>query len=493
MSNPSQAPVAGQAAPQLDLLEQAVQDSMSRLTDRLTDADHERDQQSRVLFEVIKEVAGRGVQRTRFNASLIDEMIADIDARLSAQTDEILHHPKFQAVESAWRGLQHLVKGTDFNKNAQVALFDITKQELGDDFESAPTLRDSRLFRLAYEESYAQFGGTPVGAIIGNYDFGPSEPDMALLRRISNVASQAHAPFIAAASPSFWGEPTFGKLPQRPSVSTRVHPRWQAFRESQNANFVALTLPRFMARSPYHREGVAARTFDYSEDVTGSNEHYLWTNTAFAFGARLTASFTRTGWAANMIGVHSGGKVGELPLHRLESGKEYTPPTEITVSDPREKELSEEGFIPLVWEKDTTNAVFFSASSCQKTKFFGNNPEDKEAERNYKLGTQLPYLFMVTRLAHHIQTYQRERLGLGMSRQKMQTELETFVKQYVSDQESPQEQVMAERPFRSIGIAVQDIDGDPGWYRVQMSLRPHFKFGGMYADLSLVGTAKTNK
>ena len=450
---------------------------------------------TRGLVTLIDDIVKASATSSKFSVETIDQMIADIDRKLSLQVDEILHDKEFQAVESAWRGLKFLVDRTDFEQNIKIDLFDATRDELEENFETAPTLRSSKLCRVVFEENFAQYGGEPFAAILGNYNFNPSTPDMDLLRNISNVASQAHAPFIAAAGTEFFGIDSFEALPHRNSVSTKAHEKWQSFRESPNANYVGLTLPRFLSRQPYDPKQNRSRSFVYQEQVSDDHEKYLWSNAAFAFATRLTDSFAKYRWCPNIIGPKAGGKVENLPLHKYESlgGVETKPPTEVAISNPRELELANEGFIPLIHEKGTDAACFFSANSTQKPKFFGNSPEDKEAEKNFKLGTQLPYMFVVSRLSHHIHTFQVQELGSSKSRADMESELNKWVRQYVSDQPIVSEETKASRPFRNVSLKVEDVAGEPGWYKVDMRLTPHLKYMGSYFTLALVGNVEGKK
>jgi len=430
----------------------------------------------------------------KINKAMVDRMIADIDRRLSAFTDQVLHHPDFQALESAWRGLKLLTDRTDFRENVIVEFINITKDELLDDFLDAAEIVQSVLYKQVYTAEYGQFGGQPVGAIIGNYYFGPSAIDMRLLENVAKVATMAHAPFISAAAPEFFGlKGSFERLPVLKDLqdifSSTRYTKWQSFREAEDARYVGLTVPRFLLRQPYDPEENPVRAFVYKENVDGSHSNFLWGNTAFAFATRITDSFAKYRWAANIIGPRSGGAVEDLPVHLYESlgDIEMKIPTEVLISDRREYELAEQGFIGLTMRKGSDNAAFFSANSCQKAKYFGISEEGRNAELNYRLGTQLPYLFIVSRLAHYIKVLQREHIGSWKERVDLQRELNTWLRQFVSDQENPSSEIRSRRPLREAGIIVTDVEGDPGWYRVQMNIRPHFKYMGAYFTLSLVG------
>lgn len=425
--------------------------------------------------------------------ALVDRMIAEIDAKLSLQMDEILHHAEFQALESSWRGLKLLVDRTDFRENIKLEIINASKQDLLDDFEDSPEITQSGLYKHIYTAEYGQFGGQPVGALIANYFFDPSAPDIKTLQYVSNVASMSHAPFIAAAGPRFFGLESFTGMPDLKDLKDHFDgpqfAKWQSFREQEDSRYVGLTVPRFLLRNPYDPEDNPVKTFVYKENVANSHEHYLWGNTAYTFASRLTDSFAKFRWCPNIIGPQSGGTVEDLPLHHFESMGEIETkiPTEVLVSDRREYELADEGFIALTMRKGSDNAAFFSANSVQKPKSFGNSEEGKLAELNYKLGTQLPYLFIVNRLAHYLKVLQREQIGAWKERTDLELELNKWIRQFVADQENPSAEVRSRRPLRAAQIMVNDVEGEPGWYRVSLNVRPHFKYMGADFTLSLVG------
>ena len=425
--------------------------------------------------------------------AMVDRMIAEIDAKLSRQMDEILHNPEFQALESSWRGLKLLVDRTNFRENIKLEILNASKQDLLDDFEDSPEINQSGLYKHIYTAEYGQFGGQPVGALIANYFFDPSAPDIKTLQYVSSVASMSHAPFIAAAGPKFFGLESFTGLPDLKDLKDHFEgpqfAKWQSFREQEDARYVGLTVPRFLLRNPYDPEDNPVKTFVYKENVAGSHEHYLWGNTAYTFASRLTDSFAKFRWCPNIIGPQSGGAVEDLPLHHFESMGEIETkiPTEVLVSDRREYELAEEGFIALTMRKGSDNAAFFSANSAQKPKFFGISEEGKTAELNYKLGTQLPYMFIINRLAHYLKVLQREQIGAWKERTDLELELNKWIRQFVADQENPSSEVRSRRPLRAAQVIVSDVEGEPGWYRVSLNVRPHFKYMGADFTLSLVG------
>ena len=460
---------------------------------RLTPQDDGYSVARRGVAAFIEELLKPQNQGEPVKKALVDRMIAEIDARLSQQMDEIVHHPDFQSLESAWRGLQVLVERTNFRENIKIEILNVSRADLLDDFEDSPEVMQSGLYKHIYTAEYGQFGGEPVGAIIANYYLSPSSPDIKLMQYVSSVACMAHAPFIASAGPQFFGLESFTGMPNLKDLKDHFggpqFAKWQSFRESEDARYMALTVPRFLLRTPYDPLENPVKTFVYKETVANSHEHYLWGNTAYAFASRLADSFAKFRWCPNIIGPQSGGAVEDLPLHHFESMGEIETkiPTEVLVSDRREYELAEEGFISLTMRKGSDNAAFFSASSVQKAKLFGASEEGKRAELNYKLGTQLPYMMIVNRLAHYLKVLQREQLGSWKERTDLEIELNKWIRQYVADQENPGAEVRGRRPLRAAQIIVSDVDGEPGWYRVNLNVRPHFKYMGADFTLSLVG------
>lgn len=429
----------------------------------------------------------------RITASLADDMIAELDKKLCAQVDEILHHADFQRLESAWRSLKFLVDRTNYRENIKVQIMNVSKDDLLSDFEDSPEVTKSGLYKNCYTAEFGQFGGQPFGAIVANYEFGPGASDVKLLQYCASVASMSHAPFIAAAGPQFFGLDSFAKLPDLKDLSSIFempqYTKWNSFRESEDARYVGLVLPHFLLRTPYGNDTTPSKKFNYEEDVCAGNSAFLWGNAAFAFASRLTASFADYRWCANIIGPQGGGTVGDLPIYNYEAMGEIQTkiPTEVLISERREFELAEQGFISLAMRKNSDNAAFFSANSTQKPKFFGNTKEGKDAETNYKLGTQLPYIFVVSRLAHYIKVLQRENIGTWKERADLEGELNNWIRQYVADMDAPGPEVRSRRPLRTAQIQVEDVEGDPGWYRVSMRVRPHFKYMGASFTLSLVG------
>jgi len=477
----------GQTLEQVSLLEDLLSDA------KVTKEQEGYDVVKKGLQHFIAEMLAPSKSTERVDKNLIDVMIAEIDQRLSAQINEILHHKEFQKLESAWRSLKYLVDKVDFRENIKVEMLNVSKDDLINDFEDSPEVPKSGLYKTVYSREYGTFGGKPVGLMIGNYDFGAGPQDIALLQKCASVAAMAHAPFISAAGPQMFGEKSWETLPNLKDLKSLFegpqYARWHAFRESEDARYVGLCMPRFLLRLPYGANTVPVKKFNFEEDAVGNHNAYLWGNAAVALATRVADSFAKYRWCPNIIGPQAGGTVEDLPLHQYEAMGEIQTkiPTEIQLTERREYELSEEGFIGLTFRKDSNNACFFSANSCQKPKYFGQSPEGREAETNYRLGTQLPYMFIMNRLAHYLKVLQREQIGSWKERSDLERELNAWIGQYVADMDDPAPGVRSRRPLRKAKILVEDVEGQPGWYRCNMQVRPHFKYMGASFTLSLVG------
>ncbi|SFU84387.1 type VI secretion system contractile sheath large subunit [Xenorhabdus koppenhoeferi] len=441
----------------------------------------------------IGSILDTGSNEEPINKLLVDKMIVELDKKLGEQMDEILHAKQFQELESSWRSLKILVDRTDFRENIKINVIHATKDELLEDFEFSPEIIQSGFYKHVYSTGYGQFGGEPVAAVIGNYAFNNTTPDVKLMQYVSSVGAMAHAPFLSSVSPEFFGVNSFTDLPAIKDLKSVFegpsHTKWRSLRESEDSRYLGLTAPRFLLRLPYSSVENPIKNFNYQENVSRDHEHFLWGNTAYLLASCLTDSFAKYRWCPNIIGPQSGGAVSDLPVHLYEAMGQIQAkiPTEVLITDRREFELAEEGFITLTMRKGSDNAAFFSANSVQKPKVFPNTREGKIAETNYKLGTQLPYMFIINRLAHYIKVLQREQIGSWKERQDLERELNMWLKQYIADQENPPTDVRSRRPLRAAEIKVLDVEGDPGWYQVAMQVRPHFKYMGASFELSLVG------
>ena len=441
----------------------------------------------RVLVDAVKD---RGQAVDKVDKELLDSLISQVDRKISSQLDAVLHNPEFQKLEASWRGLKFLVDRTDFRKNIKVELVNASKEALAQSFEDAPELTQSALYKTVYTDAYDQPGADPYSAIVGAFDVDNSPQDIALVRRISQVAASAHAPFIGSAGPQFFGKESaeeWRKIPDLAAyMETLDFTKWNSFRESDDARYVGLTFPRFVLRLPYGADSTPTKGFSYEEGVKGEDhEKYLWGNAAFAFASNLSRAFARDGWSIQIRGPQSGGKVEDLPVHLYDvgKGKQAKIPTEVPISETLEFEASNLGFIPLSVYKGRDYAAFFSANSAQKPKEY----DQPEATANSRINSRLPYVFLASRIAHYLKVLQRETIGAIKDASKVEEELNDWLGRLIIRQRDVGPDQVAKYPLREGRVHVYDVEDNPGFYRVEMTIMPHFQVEGMDISLSLVG------
>jgi type VI secretion system protein ImpC len=425
----------------------------------------------------------------RLDKVLLDEHIASLDMQISRQLDAVMHHPEFQQVESTWRGVKSLVDQTDFRQNVRIELLDISKADLVRDFEDAPEIAQSGLYLHTYTREYDTPGGEPIAATISNYEFDRSPQDIALLRNISKVAAAAHMPFIGSVGPAFFGKQTMEEVAAIKDIGNYFdraeYIKWKAFRDSDDARYIGLTMPRVLGRLPYGPDTILVRSFNYIENVKGpDHDKYLWTNASFAFAANMVKSFIANGWCVQIRGPQSGGAVTDLPIHLydLGTGNQVKIPSEVMIPETREFEFANLGFIPLSYYKNRDYACFFSASSAQKPALY----DTPDATANSRINARLPYIFLLSRIAHYLKLIQRENIGTTKDRRLLELELNKWIGGLVTEMTDPGDALQASHPLRDAKVTVEDIEDNPGFFRVKLYAVPHFQVEGMDVNLSLV-------
>ena len=416
-------------------------------------------------------------------------LVSSLERRIALQMDEVLHHPDFMRMEAAWRSLEFLLQRTDFSENCEIAVLNVSKAALMDDFEDSPEVVRTQYYHVVYTSEFGQFGGRPYAAIIANYEFGPRSQDIRLLQRIASVAAIAHAPFIAAASAEFFSVDTYAKFSKlrdiRAIFEQPAYAKWNSFRESQDARYIGLTLPSFLLRKPYEA-GIGP--LDYRETVSRGLECMLWGNSAFALATRLLDSFARYRWCLNVTGkddgLVEGLSVSGVAGDNMRTGKI---PTQILLTDKREAEVVAQGFIPLSVHKGDDTAAFYSAYSTYRIQNENRDANDL-AER---LGAQIPYLMIVSRISHYIKMMQREHIGSWKNRHDIDQELNNWLRQYVSDMDNPAPGVRGRRPLRRAEIKVREVEGKEDWFLTKIQITPHIKYMG--SQFTLSETSKLEK
>ncbi len=452
--------------------------------------DYQKERAKDMIGEFVHQVMAGELTMSKNMDVTINSRIAEIDRLISSQMNEIMHHEDFQKLEGSWRGLHHLVKNSLTGTQLKIRVMSVNKKDLLKDFERALEFDQSAMFKKLYEDEYGTFGGSPFGALIGDFEFGNHPQDMSLLENLSQMAAAAHAPFLSAASAGLFGWDTYSEMSEVRDISKifdrTEYMKWRSFRESEDSRYVGLTLPHVLMREPYGAATKPTESFRFEEDVDGTDhKKYLWGNAAYALGTRLTEAFSMHGWCVAIRGVEGGGLVQGLPTHTFQTDEGELAmkcPTEVAITDRREKEFSDNGFIPLVHCKGTDYAAFFGMQSCNKAKKYDTD----EANANARLSTQLQYLFAVSRFAHYLKSMMRDKVGSFMSRKDCEQFLNRWIKTYITEDDTASAATKAKFPLREARIDVAEIPGKPGCYRAVAVLRPHFQLDELSVSLRLV-------
>lgn len=439
---------------------------------------------SQILDEGMKTSPDKGV------VAAINERVAEIDKLLSDQLNAIMHDPAFQALEGSWRGLHDMVFGTETSSRLKLRLLNVSKKDLLKDLESAVDHDMSTLFKKIYEEEYGTFGGHPYSVLIGDYYFGRHPQDMALLERLSKVAAAAHAPFIAAAAPALFDMKSFTELGVPRDMSKVFESAelatWRGFRESEDSRYVSLVLPSYAARLPYGAKTVPVENFNFEEDVNGKDHSkYLWANSAYQLGLRITDAYAKYGWTTAIRGVEGGGKVEGMTAHAYntdEGDVALKCPTEVVITDRREKELNDLGFIAIVNSKGSNFASFFGGQTVNKPKLYNKDA----ANANAQLSARLPYVLAASRFAHYLKVIMRDKIGSFQTREDIEKYLNNWVADYVLLGEGAPQEAKARYPLGAARVDVTAVAGKPGAYQAVCFLRPHFQMEELTASMRLV-------
>jgi type VI secretion system protein ImpC len=443
-----------------------------------------------MIGEFVNEVLAEGTTVSSDVVAAINDRIADIDDLISTQLNEVLHNSDFQRLEASWRGLNYLVMNSETSTMLKLRVLNISKADLLKDLERAVEFDQSALFKKVYEEEYGTFGGFPYSCLVADFEFGRHPQDIQLLRKVSGVAASAHAPFIAAANPRLFDMERFTEL-SAPRDLAKIFESaelitWRSFRDSEDSRYVVLALPRVLLRLPYGPDTKPVEGMSFVEDVDGTNhDKYLWGNPAYILAQRVTNAFSLYGWTAAIRGVEGGGKVEGLPAHTFHTDEgdiALKCPTEIAITDRREKELNDLGFMTLVHCKNTDYAAFFGGQTTNKPKIYNT----ASANANAQLSGMLPYVLNASRFAHYIKVMMRDKIGSFMTKENVQVFLSTWINDYVLGKDDAGQPLKARYPLREARIDVSDIPGRPGCYNATVFLRPHFQLEELTASIRLV-------
>ncbi|MEM9343584.1 MAG: type VI secretion system contractile sheath large subunit [Pseudomonadota bacterium] len=430
----------------------------------------------------------------------IEDIIAALDKKLTEQVNLILHHPDFQEMESAWRGLHYLVNNTETDEMLKIRVMNISKKDMHKTLRKFKgTAQDqSPIFKKVYEEEFGQFGGEPYGCLVADYHFDHSPPDVELLGEMSKIAASAHAPLITGAKPSLFQMDSWSEL-ANPRDLTKIfqtpeYASWRSLREAQDSKYVGLAMPRFLGRLPYGAKTDPVEEFAFEEDTEGADSSkYGWINAAYAMATNINRAFKIYAWCSRIRGIESGGAVENLPSHTFPSddgGVDQKCPTEIAISDRREAELAKNGMMPLIHRKNSDLAAFIGAQSLYKPAEY----DDPDATSNDNLSARLPYMFATCRFAHYLKCIVRDKIGSYKSREAMENWLQEWINQYVDfSADRSAEEEKARRPLAAAEVTVEDVEGNPGYYRSVFALKPHYQLEGLSVSLRLVSKLPSEK
>jgi len=430
----------------------------------------------------------------------IQSVIAKIDEKLSEQVNLVMHHEDFQKLEGAWRGLQHLVSNTETDEMLKIRVMNVSKKEVSKSLKKfkGTAWDQSPLFKKLYEEEYGSFGGEPFGCLVGDYHFDHSPQDVELLTQISKISAASHAPFITGLSPSALQMDSWSELANPRDLtkifSTPEYASWRSLRESEDSKYLGLAMPRFLSRLPYGNATDPVDEFDFEEDTAAANSaNYTWSNAAYAMATNINRSFKLYGWCSRIRGIESGGAVEGLPVHTFptdDGGVDMKCPTEIAITDRREAELAQAGFMPLLHKKNSDFAAFIGAQSLHKPAEY----DDPDATANANLAARLPYLFATSRFAHYLKCIVRDKVGSFKEKDDMQRWLNDWILNYVDgDPTHSSESTKAMKPLAAAEVVVEEVEGNPGYYSSKFFLKPHYQLEGLTVSLRLVSKLPSQK
>ena len=424
----------------------------------------------------------------------IDAMLSKLDQKLTEQLNQVIHHEDFQKLEASWRGLAYTVNNSETDSSLRVKVMNVSKKELQQMMRRYPGAKwdKSPLNKIVYEAEFGTLGGKPFGALIGDYYFDHSTADVALLRDMGKVAAAAHAPFVSSAAPELLGLDSWNELSVPPDLSeifdTPDYAAWNGLRDSENSRYIALTLPRVLSREPYGQgSNSVVEEFSFEEETDGhQGTKYGWMNAAHAMAVNINRAHKEHGWTVQIRGVQSGGEVLNLPTHNFDTGdgsRDLKCPTEVSITDRREGELSKAGLIGLIHRKHTDKAAFIGAQTLYRPKKY----MDEQATASDNMSARLPYIFAVSRFSHYLKCMVRDKIGQSPDRLQLQTQLQTWVNKYVSgNPESASEREKAKKPLAGARVEVVEDEENPGYYMGKFYLKPHFQLEGMDVGMSLV-------
>ena len=476
----------------------ATEEAEVSLLDRALEATVQTpEDQTKELLSVLTAQAMEGSLVWDQNVGVtIRKAVAEIDKLMSKQMSTIMQDEKFRRLEGSWRGLNKVVREGELGPQQKIKVVDYNKEELLEQFEDAPAVDRSPLFEALYQDEFGTAGGEPYGALIGDYYFGYGGEDVALLTYMAETAAACHAPFVAAAGAEMFDYNSFESFaegrPVAAGFDSPTYAAWNGFRDSDESRYVTLTLPSTLARLPYGANGGKAKTFEYHEldtDADGNqrpkdNSELVWSNAAYDLALKMSEAFTAFGWCTAIRGIENGGKVEQLPNLTFKSDAgdvKQACPAEVNLTDEREKELSDLGFLPLVHYKNTSHAVFIGSQTAQRPKAY----VDPDATSNAAISARLPYIMASSRIAHYLKVMGRDMLGSNLEANDIKRDLQAWINQYTNGGAMGNEE-RSRTPLADSRIDVIEQPGKPGAYSAVAYLRPWLQMEELTTSVRMV-------
>lgn len=417
-----------------------------------------------------------------------------VTTKLGYFVNQILHNKDFQELEAHWRGVQYVMNNIALGDSTRIRIFNASEEELLQDLTESMEFDQSHLFKEIYENEYGTLGGTPYTAMMWDHALNRSGVNFSLLSKMTEVMAASHCPMFLGVDPSFLGMTSFQDLPEPHSIATLFESEelssFNGFRQEDDAKYVTFVLPRMLARCPYNTKEMPMEHLDFTEVVDGTNgSDYVWTNAAYAYFTNVINSYSISGWFNSICGTENGGKVDNLPIYGYKSvhgDYKVLCPTEVAITDRREKELSDRGFVALCHAKNTNYAVFFSNNSSFESPVFSENG----ATENAILSKKTPYILNISRFAHYLKCMIRDKVGTFTNKEMIQSYISNWLSQYTLLDDKASRELKSKYPLREFVLAVDEIPGKPGFYNATLKLRPHNELDGMEISLRLVNHTK---
>ena len=464
---------------------------------RMIKQDSQRDNAKDMIGEFVQEVMAGAITTSKNTEAMINDRIAQLDKLISSQLNEVMHHPDLQELEGTWRGLHYLTDKSETGQSLKIRVLNATKKDVLKDMERASEFDQSAIWKAIYEEEFGTFGGDAYGLLVGDYQFTNHPQDLKFLEEISHVSAAAHAPFISSANAGMFNWDNFDEMSEVRDMAkifdSAEYTKWTSFRESEDSRYVALALPHILMREPYGADTVPVESFNYEEDIDGTDSSkYLWGNAAYALATKMTDAFAKYRWCAAIRGVEGGGLVEGLPVHNFKTDEGDVAlkcPTEIAITDRREKELADLGFIPLVHCKGTDKAAFFSTQSAQKAKTYDTDL----ANANASMSTQLQYIMATSRFAHYLKSMMRDKVGSFMTKNDAEKFLNNWIANYITLDPNAGQEMKAKYPLSEARVDVSEVPGKTGAYRAVAFLKPHYQLDELSVSLRMVAELPASK